>query len=166
MANAGSNLRPRSWAIERSSPRYQRMWKRPFVSDANMWAESRPPNTRIVVSKTCGFVFTSIETHPSVLRTAVSNPLGSSMTIKVSRTSNSVREKLPATSLMATLCLRRIATFSYVHVFKQQTHGFSQSGPLPVHDSGMSFTHMSQPFRLLNRYIYLVQRKGYEQMRP
>lgn len=102
---AGSIRVPRSWAIASSSPRYQGKKKGLLLSFAIEWPDNRPPNTRMVVSNTWGLVFTSKETQSIMFRTACSNPGLSFSTTKESRTSISVREKLPATSFVATLAL-------------------------------------------------------------
>lgn len=103
--NAGSNRFPRSCASVRSSPWYQGRWKGWPVLLAYICPDKRPPSTRIVVSKTWGLVLTSKDTQSMTFRTAVSKPARSSRTTRVSRTSMSVREKLPATSLAAMFAL-------------------------------------------------------------
>lgn len=124
MPKAGKRRFPRSWANANNSPRYQGKWNGCPVWLAYMWPERRPPKTRIVVSNTWGLVFTSKDTwFPSqqviyasfnwsrvlaqsiTFLTALSKPCRSSRTTSVSSTSMRVREKLPATSFEATLCL-------------------------------------------------------------
>lgn len=102
---AGRSLFPRSCAISRSSPRYHGKWNGCPVWLAYIWPDKRPPRTRIVVSNTWGFVLTSNDTHLITFFTALSNPCRSSSTTSVSRTSMSVREKFPATSLAAMFLL-------------------------------------------------------------
>jgi len=105
---------------------------------ANICPDKRPPSTLIVVSKTCGFVFTSKDTHCMTFFTAVSNPSRSSRMTSVSRTSISVREKLPATSFVAMLSLVYLRCQS-CNTLNRLTYGFPQSGPFPEHDRGVSF---------------------------
>lgn len=76
--------------------------------------------------------------------TAFSNPSRSSRMTSVSRTSISVREKLPATSFVAIFSLARFRCQTYRYTLDGLTYGFPQSGPFPEHESGVSFDVVSK----------------------
>jgi len=135
--NAGNRRFPKSCAKESNSPLYQDKWNGWSVRFAKMWADKRLPRTRIVVSNTCGLVSTSKVTQSITFRTALSNPGLSSSTTKVSKTSISVREKLPATSLDAKLALVLVNP-NYNRQREIKTHGLAQSGPCPEQERGVN----------------------------
>mmetsp|Transcript_23317 Transcript_23317/g.81269 ORF Transcript_23317/g.81269 Transcript_23317/m.81269 type:complete len:214 (-) Transcript_23317:436-1077(-) len=121
VSKAGSRRSPRSSAMLRSSPSYSPGGITPSSASAAIkWADSRPPRTRMVVSKTLTVTFLSKRTFFTRCTAAWNSPK-SPNTASASRLSTSVVEKPPRASSRSPRTRR--------------------SHLRPLHDSGFSSSH-------------------------
>ena len=72
-----------------------------------------------------------------------------------------VREKFPATSLREMFALEQNEVFNTQWARYRETHGFCQSGPLPLQESGASYIKRKHLWLDLEQWQkYLIQREG------